>query len=114
MSHCSNELDERYWTCHQHPEHAHAESWDQINDWLTDGLEVLDPDGDRVKSFDGVIGTEDPKGEDPRLEVGKVALVDYPSGDRYNYAAKVMLLSEPPVSQEEEDEAIQSILKALH
>lgn len=112
MPHCSNNTDESFWDCSEHPKYTHAESWDQVCEWLDRGLDVLDPDGDHVRSFDRVIGSEDPKGEDPRLEVGRVALSDY--SDSYNYAAKVMLLSEPPVSQEEEDEAIQSILKALH
>lgn len=111
MPSCANSTDQRDWVCQDHKGFDHAQSWDQVERWLERDLRVLDPDGDLVRKVDGVRAAR--PGQDVGTEIGSVRLTYY--ADPYEYSAMVMLLEEapePPVTQEEEDEAIASILRA--
>ncbi len=108
MPDCSTAVDESTWDCAGHPGFIHADSWDQIEGWLARGLKVLDGDGDVVAKVNSARATAGPA----REEEGLVILQDY-AGQLYEYRAKTILLEEDPVTPEEEDEAIASILRTM-
>lgn len=84
----------------EHPEWRHATSYDEVQEWLNNDLDVRDQDGDQVERCDPVHHN-----------------VILTGGGEYGYNAVQILLENvelvPPTTPEEEDDALASIMDAF-
>lgn len=83
----------------RHSGWRHAESWDEVQDWLDNDLSVMDHDGDKIVRV---------------VSPGQVEIV---GGGHYSYPAETILIEDlqlvEPTTPEEEDAAMASILEAM-
>jgi hypothetical protein len=105
-----NRVRPRYRACYEngstcdgqeHEDWRHAQSWDEVTEWLDAGADVRDRDGDLVTAY---------------IPERNVTILE--GGGEYNYQPEQMLLENveitPPASPEEEDEALRSIMEAFN
>jgi hypothetical protein len=88
---------------HDRPGWRHATSWEEVEEWLANDLEVIDQDGDKIVAVH------------PNRSVVNLA---QEGSSEYHYEPHQILIEDlvltPPATPEEEDEAMRSIMEAFN
>jgi hypothetical protein len=95
--------------CHDHEEFHHARSMKEIQAALRKGLDVYDPDGDKVHKA-RIMPKQDTKSPD---SVGRFYLTSYDSFG-YQYHVNQVLIQDEPLDEEAaEAEVMKSLMASL-